>query len=86
MTKDKKDAIKKVRKNDNDTGSTEVQISILSTKIQNLLDHLKTNKKDLHSNRGLLQMVADRRKLVKYLKRKDLASWEDLAKKLKLKK
>ena len=74
MTKNKTDAIKKAQKNDKDTGSTEVQISILSTKIQNLLNHLKTNRKDLHSNRGLLQMVADRRKLIKYLKRKDLAS------------
>jgi len=70
----KTEAIKKAARNDSDTGSTEVQISILSAKIDNLAKHLKTNKKDLHSTRGLLQMVADRRKHIKYLKRKSLES------------
>ena len=82
----KTQAIKKAAKNDSDTGSTEVQISILSAKIDNLAKHLKANKKDLHSTRGLLQMVADRRKHIKYLKRKSLESWEKLADKLGLKK
>ncbi len=86
MSNQKTQAIQKAKKNDNDTGSTEVQISILTSKIENLSNHLKTNKKDLHSTRGLLQMVADRRKLIKYLKRKSPKSWEELADKLGLKK
>jgi len=82
----KTDAIKKAQRNDSDTGSTEVQISVLTEKLKNLADHLKINKKDLHSTRGLLQMIADRRKLVKYLKRKNPESWDKLADKLELKK
>lgn len=82
----KKKAISLVQRNDNDTGSSEVQISILSAQINNLSEHLKKNKKDKHSTRGLLQMVADRRKLVKYLKRSSPESWEKLAEQLNLKK
>ena len=86
----KKDLTKKtidaVAKNNSDTGSTEVQISILTEKINNLAEHLKTNRKDKHSTRGLLQMVANRRKLIKYLNKKDSESWNALADKLGLKK
>lgn len=82
----KQKAINMVKRNEKDTGSSEVQISILTEKINVLSEHLKKNKKDKHSTRGLLQMVADRRKLVKYLKRKDLKSYEDLSQKLNLKK
>ncbi|MCK5589035.1 MAG: 30S ribosomal protein S15 [Candidatus Pacebacteria bacterium] len=82
----KSKAIKNVARNDTDTGSPEVQISILTEKITNLSEHLKINKKDLHSTRGLLQMVADRRRLTKYLKRKNPEAWEKLSKKLNLKK
>lgn len=66
-------------------GSTAAQIAILSERIANLQAHLETNKKDKHSRRGLLQMVADRRKLVKYMKRTDAAGWAELAPKLGLK-
>lgn len=82
----KQAAINLARKNDADTGSTGVQISILSSKIDRLSEHLKTNKKDKHSTRGLLQMVANRRKLVKYMKKTDPMEYEKLAEKLKLKK
>lgn len=81
-----KKALAKVGADEKNTGSTSSQIAILSEKINNLAEHLKTNKKDLHSTRGLLQMIADRRKLIKYLKRKDLKLWEETADKLGLKK
>lgn len=81
-----KKALAKVEADEKNTGSTSSQIAILSEKINNLAEHLKTNKKDLHSTRGLLQMIADRRKLIKYLKRKDLKLWEETADKLGLKK
>ena len=67
------------------TGSTAAQIAILSEKITNLQEHLNVNKKDKHSRRGLLQMVADRRKLIKYMKRTDAEGWVELAGKLGLK-
>ena len=66
-------------------GSTAAQIAILSEKIANLQAHLDENKKDKHSRRGLLQMVADRRKLVKYMKRTDAEGYAELAPKLNLK-
>jgi len=68
LTKRKKiNAIKPVQIHDTDTGSAESQIAILSKKITELTDHLKINKKDNHSRRGLIQMVADRRSHLKYL-------------------
>jgi small subunit ribosomal protein S15 len=82
----KQKAIDLAKKSDNDTGSTGVQISILTEKINRLAEHLKTNRKDKHSTRGLLQMVADRRKLVKYMKRTDAEGYVALADKLGLKK
>lgn len=66
-TRKKANAIKATQIHDTDTGSPEVQISILSKRIEQLTNHLKTNKKDNHSRRGLIQMVADRRKHLKYL-------------------
>lgn len=69
-----------------DTGSTGAQIANITERINNLAEHLKTNRKDKHSTRGLLQMVADRRKLVKYMKRKDAEGYSVLAEKLGLKK
>lgn len=66
-TRKKANAIKTVQIHDTDTGSPEVQISILSKKITELTDHLKVHKKDNHSRRGLIQMVADRRTHLKYL-------------------
>ncbi|MFK7780203.1 MAG: 30S ribosomal protein S15 [Candidatus Gracilibacteria bacterium] len=69
-----------------DTGSTEVQIAILTLEIENLKDHLLEHKKDNHSRRGILLMVAKRRKLLTYLKRKDVEKYNELLKKLKLRK
>jgi small subunit ribosomal protein S15 len=61
-----------------DTGSTEVQVAILSERIRNLTQHLETHKKDFHSRRGLLVMVGQRRSLLDYLKRIDAARYEQL--------
>lgn len=86
LTRTKKaNAIKKTQIHKTDTGSPEAQISILSKKIDELAAHLKKNHKDNHSRRGLLQMVADRRKHLKYLKDKDEKRYKALNKKLGLK-
>ena len=86
LTKEQKTkAIDSVKKSDSDTGSSAVQVAILSEKINSLAEHLKTNRKDKHSTRGLLQMVADRRKHMKYLKRTDLEKHAQVAKTLGLK-
>lgn len=77
--------IQKFRVHANDTGSSEVQIAILSAEIDQLALHLKMHKKDFSSRRGLLQKVADRRKLLRYLERENAESFEQLVKKLKLK-
>jgi small subunit ribosomal protein S15 len=69
---------------ENDTGSPEVQIALLSAEIENLTEHLKTHKKDNHSRRGLLQMVGKRRRLIEYLKESDDTRYKKLAKALKL--
>jgi len=87
LTKRKKEnAIKGVRRHDSDTGSPEAQVAILTKQIDDLSKHLKKNAKDFHSRRGLLQMVADRRKHLKYLEKKDEKSYKSLIKKLELKK
>ena len=65
-------ALKKAGLDIKNAGGTAEQITMLSARIDNLSEHLKTNRKDLHSNRGLLQMLADRRKLIKYLKRRNM--------------
>lgn len=67
-----------------DTGSPEVQVAILTERIVNLTEHFKTNHKDNHSRRGLLSMVTLRRRLLDYLKKKDEARYQDLIKKLGL--
>jgi len=67
-----------------DTGSAEVQVAVLSERIRNLTGHLEQHKKDHHSRRGLLVMVGQRRRLLDYLKRKDLGRYEDLIKRLGL--
>jgi small subunit ribosomal protein S15 len=67
-----------------DTGSPEVQVALLTTRINNLTQHLKQNKGDKHSHRGLLQMVARRRKLLDYLKRINLDSYKSLIERLAL--
>ena len=67
-----------------DTGSPEVQVAILSERIKNLTEHFQTNKKDNHSRRGLLAMVSQRRRLLDYVKKKDVARYESLIKRLEL--
>jgi small subunit ribosomal protein S15 len=82
---DKKKVIETYKIHDTDTGSTDVQIAILTERINLLVGHLKINKKDNHSRRGLLLMVSKRKKLKKYLKRKDSKKYVELCKKLGLK-
>ena len=87
LTKRKKEnAIREVRRHDSDTGSPEAQVAILTKQIDDLSKHLKKNAKDFHSRRGLLQMVADRRKHLKYLEQQDAKVYRSLIKKLALKK
>ena len=81
----KENALKNTRRHDTDTGSAEAQVALLTRQIEELSTHLRKHKKDFHSRRGLLQMVADRRKHLKYLQKKDEKSYEALIKKLALK-
>ena len=83
---EKKDLIKKFAREKGDTGSPEIQIALLSAKISKLADHLKEHKKDVHSRRGLLSMVAKRRRLLSYLSKKDEERYKALIKELKLNK
>mgnify|MGYP003320946396 CR=1 FL=1 len=76
--------IKQYGKDEKDTGSTEVQIALLTKRIEELQSHFKEHKKDNHSRTGLLQIVSDRKKLLSYLKRKDFGSYQSLVKNLKL--
>ncbi len=86
LAKDKKlSVIKKYQLHAGDTGSSEVQIAILSTEIDELAGHLKVHAKDHSSRRGLLRKVGERRRLLRYLKKENAASYEQLVKKLKLK-
>lgn len=82
----KANAIAESKRHDTDTGSPEAQVALLTRKINELASHLKKNAKDFHSRRGLLQMVADRRKHLKYLQRKNEEAYNALIKKLGLKK
>jgi len=84
-TKKKATIVKKHQIHDKDTGSTKVQVAILSARIDELAKHLKEHKKDNHSRRGLLKMVADRRAHLKYLERKNKADYTTLVKSLELK-
>lgn len=87
LTKTKKQKIiKDTALHTADTGSPEVQVSLLSKRIEELTDHLKTHAKDKHSRRGLLQMVADRQSHLNYLMKKDVKRYNALVKKLNLKK
>ncbi len=87
ITKEKKqEVIKKHQRDKNDTGSPEVQVAILTSRINKLTGHVKENAKDHSSRYGLLKMVSRRRKLLDYLKDNDEASYKKLIKELKLKK
>lgn len=74
--------IKEYGAKDGDTGSPEVQVAILTSRIGTLTEHFKTHKKDNHSRRGLLKLVAQRRKLLDYLRGKDESRYQDLIKRL----
>ncbi len=80
----KQELIKQYRIHETDTGSPEIQIAILTDKINYLNDHLRTHKKDHHSRRGLLKMVGTRRHLLNYLKDNDIARYRDIISKLGL--
>ena len=80
----KQELIKDYAQSEGHTGSPEVQVAILSERIKNLTDHLQTHKKDFHSRRGLLIMVGQRRRMLDYLKRKDLPRYEGLIQRLGL--
>ena len=80
----KQNIIEDNRSHDKDTGSSEVQIALLTARIAHLTEHLKTHRKDFHSRRGLLMMAAKRRKLLDYLKRTDLKRYQAVIDKLEL--
>ena len=80
----KQQIIEQFKTHENDTGSPEVQIAILTENIQNLTEHLRDHKKDHHSRRGLLKMVGQRRRLLAYLKNKDVQRYSALIEKLGL--
>lgn len=76
--------VKEFGRGSNDTGSPEVQIAILTERVRNLTDHMLTHKKDLHSRRGLIAMVGQRRRLLDYLKRKNNDRYQAILKALEL--
>ena len=80
----KKQIIEEYGKNPNDTGSTEVQVALLTWRINDLTGHFKEHKKDHHSRQGLIRMVNSRRKLLDYLKKKDVERYRELIKRLGL--
>lgn len=87
LTKERKlELVKKFGKNENDTGSIEVQIAILTDEINNLTEHLKEHKHDHHSRRGLLKMVGKRRSLLNYLIKNDVTRYREVIKELNLRK
>ncbi len=87
LTKDEKTSIiEKYRVDENDTGSVEVQVALLTKRINDLNEHLKVHKHDFHSNRGLLKMVGQRKSLLNYLAKTDVQRYRNLVKKLGLRK
>ena len=87
LTKDEKTSIiEKYRLDENDTGSVEVQVALLTKRINDLNEHLKVHKHDYHSNRGLLKMVGQRKSLLNYLAKTDVQRYRVLVKKLELRK
>ena len=80
----KQELIEEYAKTPNDTGSPEVQVAILTERISNLTEHFKSHKKDNHSRRGLLKMVSQRRRLLDYVKVTDEARYQDIIKRLGL--
>lgn len=78
----KGEVIKEYAAKDGDTGSPEVQVAIITERITNLTDHLKIHKKDFHSRRGLLKLVGQRRRLLDYVKGKEVKRYEEIIKRL----
>ncbi|MBL6722906.1 MAG: 30S ribosomal protein S15 [Candidatus Margulisbacteria bacterium] len=81
----KEDIIKSFKQHDTDTGSSHIQVALITDRINYLVDHLKTHKKDNHSRRGLLNLVGQRRRLLNYLKRKNYDDYISISKELNLK-
>lgn len=87
LNKEEKEKIIKDHKvNDKDTGSPEVQIALITQRINYLTEHFSTHKQDHHSKRGLMKLVGQRKRLLEYLKQQDVKRYESLIKKLKLRK
>ena len=87
LTKDRKSAIvSELARSKNDTGSVEVQVALLTERINKLTEHMKEHTHDYHTNRGLLKMVGKRKSLLEYLKNEDIQRYRELIKKLNLRK
>ncbi|MBE6564015.1 MAG: 30S ribosomal protein S15 [Ruminococcaceae bacterium] len=86
LKEEKAQIIETYKTHEGDTGSPEVQIAILTKRISDLTEHLKTNKKDHHSRRGMLKMVGHRRNLLNYLMKKDINRYRDIIAKLNIRK
>ena len=82
----KQEIINTYRRDEKDTGSSEVQIALLTERIKELTEHLKVHKKDNHSRRGLLKMVGKRRNLLNYLEKNDIEKYREIVEKLNLRK
>ncbi len=83
-SQEKAGIVKEYGSHDNDTGSPEVQVAILTKRIKDLTEHLKLHKKDFHSRRGLLKLVGQRRRLLNYLKEVEIERYRSIVKKLEL--
>ena len=86
MSIDTQAIIKEYQKDASDTGSSDVQIALLTARIKHLTEHFKTHKKDHHSRRGLLRLVSQRKKLLSYVKNNDITSYAELISRLGLRK
>ena len=86
MSIDTQTIIKEYQKDPSDTGSADVQIALLTSRIRHLTEHFKTHKKDHHSRRGLLRLVSQRKKLLSYVKNNDITSYAELISRLGLRK
>ncbi len=82
--KEKKEIIESFKQSENDTGSVNVQVALLTERINHLTEHLKANPNDNHSRRGLLQLVGRRKGLLKYLEKKDIEAYRELKKSLNI--
>ncbi len=86
LAEDKKKIIDEFKRHDKDTGSPEVQIALLTARINYLTEHLKVHKHDFHSRNGLLKLVGQRRKMLNYLRKKDVRRYKEVIDKLNLRK